>query len=74
VNPDTGAVVWVTDTRPGGTAGGLQWGSGPRAVELRERRVVPLRRGDLQRAAYWGSGYTNLGGTPNNKLFAFGLN
>ena len=22
---------------------------------------------------FWGSGYTNLGGTPNNKLFAFGL-
>jgi len=27
LNPDTGAVVWVTDTGPGGTAGGLQWGS-----------------------------------------------
>jgi polyvinyl alcohol dehydrogenase (cytochrome) len=27
VNPDTGAVVWVTQTGPGGTAGGLQWGS-----------------------------------------------
>ena len=26
-NPDTGAVVWVTNTGPGGTAGGLQWGS-----------------------------------------------
>jgi polyvinyl alcohol dehydrogenase (cytochrome) len=24
---DTGAVVWVTETGPGGTAGGLQWGS-----------------------------------------------
>ncbi|WP_420122201.1 PQQ-binding-like beta-propeller repeat protein [Nakamurella sp.] len=22
---------------------------------------------------YWGSGYANLGGTPNNKLFAFAL-
>ena len=27
VNPDTGAVVWVTEAGPGGTAGGLQWGS-----------------------------------------------
>ncbi len=27
LNPDTGAVVWVTQTGPGGTAGGLQWGS-----------------------------------------------
>lgn len=27
LNPNTGAVVWVTETGPGGTAGGLQWGS-----------------------------------------------
>ena len=27
LNPDTGAVVWKTATGPGGTAGGLQWGS-----------------------------------------------
>jgi polyvinyl alcohol dehydrogenase (cytochrome) len=27
LDPDTGAVVWVTQTGPGGTAGGLQWGS-----------------------------------------------
>ena len=27
LNPDTGAVVWRTTTGPGGTAGGLQWGS-----------------------------------------------
>ncbi len=27
LNPNTGAVVWVTQTGPGGTAGGLQWGS-----------------------------------------------
>lgn len=27
MNPDTGAVVWVTQAGPGGTAGGLQWGS-----------------------------------------------
>lgn len=27
LDPDTGAVVWVTHTGPGGTAGGLQWGS-----------------------------------------------
>ncbi|HET9600546.1 MAG TPA: PQQ-binding-like beta-propeller repeat protein [Acidimicrobiales bacterium] len=27
VDPDTGAVVWVTQAGPGGTAGGLQWGS-----------------------------------------------
>jgi polyvinyl alcohol dehydrogenase (cytochrome) len=27
VDPDTGAVVWVTQAGPGGTGGGLQWGS-----------------------------------------------
>ena len=27
LNPDTGAVRWVTEAGPGGTAGGLQWGS-----------------------------------------------
>jgi polyvinyl alcohol dehydrogenase (cytochrome) len=27
LNPDTGAVRWTTQAGPGGTAGGLQWGS-----------------------------------------------
>ncbi|WP_392543489.1 PQQ-binding-like beta-propeller repeat protein [Oryzobacter telluris] len=27
LDPSTGAVVWVTQAGPGGTAGGLQWGS-----------------------------------------------
>jgi len=27
VDPDSGQVVWVTQAGPGGTAGGLQWGS-----------------------------------------------
>jgi polyvinyl alcohol dehydrogenase (cytochrome) len=27
LNADTGAVLWVTQAGPGGTAGGLQWGS-----------------------------------------------
>ena len=27
LDPDTGAVRWMTQTGPGGTAGGLQWGS-----------------------------------------------
>lgn len=27
LDPDTGAVIWVTQAGPGGTAGGLQWGS-----------------------------------------------
>jgi len=27
LNPDSGAVRWVTEAGPGGTAGGLQWGS-----------------------------------------------
>ena len=27
LDPDTGAVVWVTRAGPGGTTGGLQWGS-----------------------------------------------
>ncbi len=26
-NPDTGAVVWVTQVGPGGTLGGMEWGS-----------------------------------------------
>jgi polyvinyl alcohol dehydrogenase (cytochrome) len=153
LNPDTGAVVWVTDTGPGGTAGGLQWGSavdGKRvytanansdlkpylgsttgiwsALDATDGEIIwqtrPTHGGStsgpvttangvvfgcsldplghmyglnaatgqqlwsfasggscLSGAAisngtvYWGSGYTNLGppGTPNNKLFAFGL-
>lgn len=27
LNPDTGSVIWVSQAGPGGTAGGLQWGS-----------------------------------------------
>ena len=27
LDPDTGAVVWVTQAGPGGFGGGLQWGS-----------------------------------------------
>ncbi len=27
LNPDTGVVAWVTQVGPGGTSGGLQWGS-----------------------------------------------
>jgi len=27
LDPDTGQVIWVTQAGPGGTAGGLQWGS-----------------------------------------------
>ncbi len=27
LDPDTGAVIWTTQAGPGGTAGGLQWGS-----------------------------------------------
>jgi polyvinyl alcohol dehydrogenase (cytochrome) len=151
VNPDTGAVVWVTDTGPGGTAGGLQCGSavdGKRiytanansnfkpylgettgiwsALDASDGHIIwqtrPTHGGEtsgpvttangvvfgcsldpqghmyalnaatgqvlwsfasggscLSGAAisngtvYWGSGYANLGGTPNNKLFAFGL-
>jgi len=151
LNPDTGAVVWVTNTGPGGTAGGLQWGSavdgkriytanansdlkpylgsttgiwsaldatnghiiwqtrpthgggtsGPvttangvvfgcsvdplghmyalNAATGQELWSFPSGGACLSGAAisngtiYWGSGYANLGGTPNNKLFAFGL-
>ena len=151
LNPDTGAVVWVTNTGPGGTAGGLQWGSavdGKRiytanansdlkpylgattgiwsALDATDGHIIwqtrptygggtsgpvttangvvfgcsvdPLGHMYALNAAtgqelwsfasggsclsgaaisngtvYWGSGYTNLGGTPNNKLFAFGL-
>jgi polyvinyl alcohol dehydrogenase (cytochrome) len=154
LNPDTGAVVWVTQAGPGGTAGGLQWGSavdgarvytanansnfvpwGPSGATsgvwsgldaitgqvLWETRPTdggstsgPVTAANglvfgcsldpqghmyaldaasgailwsyasggscLSGAAisegmlYWGSGYSNFGfGTPNNKLYAFGL-
>ena len=151
LDPGTGAVVWKTSAGPGGTAGGLQWGS---AVDARRvytananSNLVPYlgstdgvwsaldtatgavlwqsrpshggsTSGPVTTAngvvfgcsldpvghmyalnaatgqelwsfasggsclsgaaisngtVYWGSGYTNLGGTPNNKLYAFGL-
>ena len=153
LDPSTGGVVWKTETGPGGTAGGLQWGSavdGKRvytanansnlvpylgstdgiwsALDATTGRIIwqtrpthgggtsgPAttangvvfgccpRRSDghmyalnaatgavlwsfasggscLSGAAisngtvYWGSGYSNFGfGTPNNKLYAFGL-
>lgn len=157
LDPSTGAVVWMTQAGPGGTAGGLQWGSavdGKRVYTAdANSNLVPwtLPNGDvtvngvwsgldaatgqvlwqttppngggasgpattangimfgcsldpfgymyalngatgavlwsfasggscLSGAAisngtvYWGSGYSNFGfGTPNNKLFAFGL-
>jgi polyvinyl alcohol dehydrogenase (cytochrome) len=156
-NPDTGAVVWVTQVGPGGTLGGLEWGSavdGKRiyvAVTNNELKPWTLINGqtvnyggwsaldaatgqilwqtadptggidpgavsvangvvygcslDAQGhmygfdaasgsilwsfasggscnsgaaisngTVYWGSGYSTFGlGTPNNKLFAFGL-
>ncbi|NCT84325.1 MAG: PQQ-binding-like beta-propeller repeat protein [Comamonadaceae bacterium] len=34
LNPDTGAVLWVTQAGPGGTAGGLQWGSATDGVRV----------------------------------------
>jgi polyvinyl alcohol dehydrogenase (cytochrome) len=34
LNPATGAVAWVTQTGPGGTAGGLQWGSAVDGVRV----------------------------------------
>lgn len=157
LDPDTGAVKWVTQAGPGGTAGGLQWGSAVDGVRVytanANYNAVPwtlpngattsdgvwsgldavtgkvlwqtappngggasgpvttangivfgcsldasgymyalnaatgailwqLASGGscLSGAAisngtlYWGSGYSNFGfGTPNNKLFAFGL-
>ena len=152
LDPNTGAVVWVTQAGPGGTAGGLQWGSavdGKRVytanansnlvewngattgvwsgLDAATGQLVwetrPPNGGStsgpvttangvvfgcsldaqghmyalnaatgqvlwtfasggscLSGAAisngtvYWGSGYSNFGfGTPNNKLYAFGL-
>lgn len=152
LDPSTGAVVWVTQAGPGGTAGGLQWGSavdGKRVYTANANSnlvewngatsgvwsgldgatgqlVWETRPPDggstsgpvttangvvfgcsldaqghmyalsaatgqvlwsfasggscLSGAAisngtvYWGSGYSNFGfGTPNNKLYAFGL-
>jgi polyvinyl alcohol dehydrogenase (cytochrome) len=34
VQPETGAVAWVAQTGPGGTAGGLQWGSAVDGVRV----------------------------------------
>ena len=152
LDPSTGAVVWKTTTGPGGTAGGLQWGSaadGKRvytanansdhkpyqgstdgiwsALDAVTGDIVwqtrPTHGGGTSGPAtaangvvfgcsldpggwmyaldaatgailwsfesggsclsgaaisngtvYWGSGYSNFGfGTPNNKLYAFGL-
>lgn len=151
LDPATGAVVWVTQAGPGGTAGGLQWGSATdgRAVYTANANsdLVPylgstdgvwsaidagtgvLRwqtrpphggstSGPVTTAngvvfgcalddegymyaldaatgavkwefasggaclsgaaisngqVFWGSGYANLGGTTNNRLYAFGL-
>jgi polyvinyl alcohol dehydrogenase (cytochrome) len=151
LNPDTGAIQWVTQSGPGGTAGGLQWGSavdGTRVYTANANsdakppfgtsgvwsgldaltgailwQTVPTHGGGasgpvttangvvfgctidalghmyaldaatgailwsfasggscLSGAAisegmlFWGSGYSNFGfGTPNNKLYAFGL-
>ncbi|HEY5893740.1 MAG TPA: PQQ-binding-like beta-propeller repeat protein [Chthoniobacterales bacterium] len=154
LNPDNGAVMWVTQAGPGGTAGGLQWGSavdgdrvytanansnlvpwtesglttgvwtglnaatGARLWETRPPHggatsgpvttanglvfgasldpqgymyalnaatgevlwSFPSGGSSLSGAAisegmlFWGSGYSNFGfGTPNNKLYAFGL-
>jgi polyvinyl alcohol dehydrogenase (cytochrome) len=156
LDPDTGAVVWVTQAGPGGIAGGLQWGSavdGKRVYTANANsdaidwllpggattnagvwsglnaatgqllwQTTPTNGGGasgpvttangvvfgcalddeghmyaldaatgdvlwsyasggacLSGAAisrgmlYWGSGYANLGGTPNNQLYAFGL-
>jgi len=152
LDPSTGALVWKTNTGPGGTAGGLQWGSavdGKRiytanansnqvsyqgstsgiwsALDAATGQILWQTRPEhgggtsgpvttangvvfgcsldddgymyaldaatgaelwsfasggscLSGAAisngtvYWGSGYSNFGfGTPNNKLYAFGL-
>jgi len=155
LDPDTGAVLWVTQAGPGGTAGGLQWGSavdGTRVYTANANsNFVPWPNGSLDfrgvwsaldaatgqvlwearpeqggstsgpvttangvvygcsldplghmyaldaatgeilwrfasggsclsgaaisnGTLFWGSGYSNFGfGTPNNKLFAFGL-
>jgi polyvinyl alcohol dehydrogenase (cytochrome) len=83
LDPDTGDVVWETQAGPGGTAGGLQWGSsvdGERAYTANANsNYVPweLPDGSVTKAiakgsVYWGSGYSNFGGgTPNNKVYAF---
>ena len=46
LNPDTGAVGWVTQAGPGGTAGGLQWGSAvdkhPRLHGQRQQQLHPV--------------------------------
>jgi polyvinyl alcohol dehydrogenase (cytochrome) len=156
LDPDTGAVQWVTQAGPGGTAGGLQWGSAiddtriytanansnfkpwtmPDGTVITSGvwsgldaltgellwQTAPPHGGDASGPAttangvvygcsldpqgfmyalegatgdvlwefasggsclsgaaisngtvFWGSGYVNLGGTPNNKLYAFAI-
>ncbi|WP_246069660.1 PQQ-binding-like beta-propeller repeat protein [Humibacillus xanthopallidus] len=55
LNPDTGAVVWRTTTGPGGTAGGLQWGS---AVD--GKRVYTQNANSNSKP--WPAGSTNTSG------------
>jgi len=54
LDPDTGAVVWTTQTGPGGTAGGLQWGS---AVD--GRRIYTANANS--NLVPWGPGGTTAG-------------
>ena len=57
LEPDTGAVLWVTQAGPGGTAGGLQWGSavdGQRVYTANANSdLVPWPGGSTDTSGVW---------------------
>lgn len=59
LNPDTGAVVWMTQVGPGGLAGGIQWGSatdGTRvyvAVSNNDGKPYTTLNGETKSAGLW---------------------
>jgi polyvinyl alcohol dehydrogenase (cytochrome) len=57
LDPGTGAVVWVTQAGPGGTAGGLQWGSavdGKRVYTANANsNLVPWPAGSTDTRGVW---------------------
>ena len=57
LDPDTGAVIWVTQAGPGGTAGGLQWGS---AVD--DQRVYTANANNEQKPWALPGGATTMDG------------
>ena len=59
LDPDTGAVVWVTQVGPGGVGGGLQWGSATDGSRIyvaeanSESKSWTLASGDTVNSGFW---------------------